>query len=125
MPDPLFASALLGAAIVAVGAWLIVCAVLPRTIRLGDAFGVLAEARPGTSLDGRALVADATSRLELVRRLAVSARPSAPAGRNRAHSGATAAPSGDYFFNKLVLAEGGFHAVAPRASIRPLTAAWA
>ena len=100
MPDPLFASALLGAAVVAVGAWLVVCAVLPRTIRLGDAFGVLAEARPGTSLDsGPALVADATSRLVLTGRTV-----------------------GDYFCNKLVLAAGGL--LMPwllALAIRPLT----
>ena len=105
MPDPLFASALLGAAVGAGGAWLVVCAVLPRTIRLGDAFGVLAEPRPGTSLDsGPALVADATSRLELSGAwLYQHARLPLPAGTARTLV-LTGRTVGDYFCNKLVLA---------------------
>ncbi len=123
MPDPLFASALLGAAVVAVGAWLVVCAVLPRTIRLGDAFGVLAEARPGTSLDsGPALVADATSRLELSGAwLYQHARLPLPAGTARTLV-LTGRTVGDYFCNKLVLAAGGL--LMPwllALAIRPLT----
>ncbi len=123
MPDPLFASALLGAATVAGGGWLVVYALLPRPIRLDDALGVLMTEHSGALGDpGPLLFSDSTSRLELLGAWCYQRGrfplPEATA-RMLLLNGRTV---GDYFSNKLVLAAAGL--VMPwllAFAIRPLT----
>lgn len=105
MPDHLFALALIAAAGIATGGWLVVCALIPRQIRLGDAFGLLpASGQPVAAETGPLMVTDASSRLELAgawcyqhARLPLSkttTRMLLLRGRS----------IGDYFCNKLILA---------------------
>ncbi|WP_341730075.1 hypothetical protein [Brooklawnia sp.] len=123
MPDALFASALVAAAVIAVGGWIVVCALLPRCVRLDDALCVLATEGPEAAVaPGPMLVADGTSRLELLGawcyqhgRLPLSATTA----RLLMLTGRTV---GDYFCNKLVLAAAGL--LLPwllALAIRPLT----
>ncbi|WIY82557.1 hypothetical protein [Propionimicrobium sp. PCR01-08-3] len=125
MPDPLFAGALAGAALAAVGIWVVTCAVLPRPIRLDDALALLDAPQPGNLGDpGPRLVDDATSKLELFGAWCYQhARLPLPARTARALvlQGRTV---GDYFCNKLILAGAGL--VMPwllALALRPLTGA--
>lgn len=122
MPDLQLALAVLASATCAAGCWVVVCGLLPRQVRLADAFGVLGSHPNATAREpGPLLVADASSRLERAGAwLYQHARLPLSAGTLRTLT-LQGRSIGDFFVHKLVLAFGGL--IVPSlfaAALRPL-----
>ena len=123
MPDPLLASAILAAALVAGGSWAVICGLIPRHVRLSDAFAGLSDDPWVASAEaGPMVVADATSRLEHLGAWVYQyGRLRLPAQTERVLT-LQGRSIGDFVVNKLVLAVGGL--VMPSLvalALRPLT----
>lgn len=122
MLDAQFVLAVFAAAVTAAGCWLVVSGLVPRHVRLADAFGVLAGGAHGVATEtGPVLVADGSSRLERGGAwLYQHARLPLSTGTMRTLM-MQGRSIGDYFVHKLVLGLGGL--IIPPifgAAVRPL-----
>lgn len=123
MPDLLLGAAVVAAAGLATGLWLIICGLLPRHIRLSDVFATLSD-EPTAAIRpaGPVVVADPSSRLEHAGAwLYQHGRIPLPAATVRALS-LHGRSIGDYFVHKTVLAVGGLALPSLAAfALRPFT----